>query len=72
MRQIGTKLYVSHVTNSQLKRPNITRSTCILNIDLLVDELSNPNVCDGGGVVSQEVNVWVDDVHVAIVTKSFH
>ena len=43
-----------------------------LNPDLLVDELSDPNVCDGGGVVTQEVNVGVDDVHVAIVTKSFH
>lgn len=42
-----------------------------VRMTLFVDELSDPNVCDCGGVVTQEVYVGVDDVHVAIVTKSF-
>lgn len=40
--------------------------------DLLIDELSDSNVGDGSGVVSQQVNVRINDVHVAIVTKGFY
>ena len=44
----------------------------LLDISLLVDKLSDPDVCDGSGVVAQQVDVRVDDVHVAAVPERFH
>ena len=43
-----------------------------LEFSLLVDKLSDPDVCDGSGVVAQQVDVRVDDVHVAAVPERFH
>lgn len=42
-----------------------------VRMTLLVDKLSDPDVCDGSGVVSQQVHVRVDDVHVAVVPEVF-